>query len=194
MKHTLYLISLLVLLPISFSSCKKKGNSQGENKDNSKTAKNTSNSRKLTKPTTYCEKKFYCSFQTLVTKKAKDTVLLKQKAFISKCETVLSHFPLDLVAEFKNCITKKCGTELKTCIENASTIHRKKSKITKVIKKTATVGENPKTIEESKKSIKPEEKTKPSEKSKKPPLTKEKIKTPERTKTEKVAVPKAPKK
>ena len=115
MKYARVLALTPFFLLLSFS-CNKQQNSASHKKN---TSKKQTESLKLKKPITYCEKSFYCSYSNLVSNNAKKTVLKKRKSFLMSCEEALKHMPKELVTEYEKCVSVNCGDELRKCVLNA---------------------------------------------------------------------------
>jgi hypothetical protein len=176
MKLNSLVLSLTILLLPEFS-CKPKSKDKKSKEANIKSAR-AKNIKLITKPTTYCEKSFVCSYQMLETKQAKKTYLLKQKAFILSCEDSMRHFPKKIVKEYEKCVSVKCGSELKKCIFEAGKKGAKpvKSKIKKVdlLKKNIPAIKNTKDSTDMKPVVSPE--VKPTSKPEVKPATKPVVK------------------
>lgn len=84
---------------------------------------------KLSEPKTYCEKYFYCSYQTLITDRGRRAMLLKKKDFIRNCEDTLRTLPPELVKSYDRCLKEKCGHDLRKCISESAQSALKKSTV-----------------------------------------------------------------
>ncbi|MBU1220072.1 hypothetical protein KKF34_18370 [Myxococcota bacterium] len=84
---------------------------------------------KLSEPKTYCEKYFYCSYQTLITDRGRRAMLLKKKDFIRNCEDTLRTLPPELVKSYDRCLKEKCGHDLRKCISESAQSALKKSSV-----------------------------------------------------------------
>ncbi len=67
-------------------------------------------------PTTYCEKSWHCSYETMIHEEARRALVQKRKAFVTACEDALRRMPADLVKKYEGCTRATCGDELQKCL------------------------------------------------------------------------------
>ncbi|MBN2723805.1 MAG: hypothetical protein JXR95_07025 [Deltaproteobacteria bacterium] len=134
-----YISFVLIIVPLIIITGCKKQQDQPKSGESSVNTKKTSVSLKLPPPATYCEKYFSCSYETLITDKGKRAMLLKKEKFIQHCENTLRTLPADLVKSYRDCIGKKCGSELRKCISESASRMLKKSEAVADIPKVPAV-------------------------------------------------------